>query len=184
MPRPKTTDFITLDVRPLLRMGVGAVQFPYGGPSLPFVRRDDVLRVGFEPVAYRIALVSTVQPFGGVRWWARCGGCAGRCAVLLLTRPGWRCRRCVGACYYVTREGFMDRAVRRARRVRERLGMGPNLLVPTVKPAGMHWHTYLRLAKLDDAATGAVIGAVLARCERGLDRIAKRTKNTTKGRRR
>lgn len=170
MARPKTTDFNTLDVRPLLRMGAGAVRFPYGGPTLPFTRSGDLLRVGFEPMPYLVALVATSQPFGGARWWARCDGCAGRCTLLLLTRPGWRCRRCVGACYPVTREGARDRAFRRARSVRERLGMGPNLCVPLERPRGMHWHTFLRLAEREERETSAILAGSL----RTLERIGKR----------
>lgn len=171
MARPKTTDFNTLDVRPLLRMGAGTVRFPYGGPTLPFRRWGDVLRLGHEPLpAYRIALVPTSQPLGGARWWARCDGCAGRCAVLLLIRSGWRCRRCVGACYPVTREGLRDRAFRRARRLRERLGMGPNLCVPLERPRGMHWHTFLRIAEREAKETSAIVGGAV----RTIERIAKR----------
>ena len=173
MARPKTTHFDTLDVRPLLRMRAGTVRFPYGGPTLPFVRSGDVLRLGYEPMpAYRIALVATAQPFGGLRWWARCDGCNGRCAVLLLTRPGWRCRRCVGACYPVTREGPRDRALRRARRVRERLGMGPNLCVPPMKPPGMHWRTFQRLAAKANDTEAPIFGAMT----RALDRLERHRK--------
>lgn len=173
MGRPKTTAFLTLDVRALLRVGAGTVRFP-GGQALPFVRDVDALRIGWGQTAYRFELVATRQPFGGARRWVRCGGCARRCAVVFLARSGWRCRSCVGAVYPVTREGFSDRALRRARRVRERLGMGPNLCVPLEKPPGMHWHTFVRLAEREYAAAGVVFGWT----GRILDRLEK------KGRRR
>ena len=36
--------------------------------------------------------------------------------------------------------------MRKERRIRERLGMGPNLTIPiTSKPKGMHWKTFHRL---------------------------------------
>jgi hypothetical protein len=48
-----------------------------------------------------LPVISTVQPFGGVRRWWRCPKCARRCRVLLVTSDASpvACRRCLGAVY-------------------------------------------------------------------------------------
>ena len=58
------------------------------------------------------------------------------------------CRRGHGLAYESTRESRGDRAVRKAQKVRMRLGGTANLLAPSPPtPQGMHWRTYERLAR-------------------------------------
>lgn len=174
MSRPRTTDFLALDVRQLLRAGVrGCVRWNCETEAL-FTRGPRRLTIWLGRRLDRVVLTETRQHFGGVRWWASCPGCSRRCAVLLLARrAGWRCRWCLGAVYPVTREGSRDQALRRARRARARLGIGPNLCEPILKPPGMHFRKFLRLAERAEDAAGAVFAAVrgdIERMERSLTR--------------
>lgn len=51
-----------------------------------------------------------------------------------------------------TREADHSRMLRKAQKIRERLGGSMNMLEPfPAKPRGMHWTTYIRLYRLGNA---------------------------------
>lgn len=72
-------------------------------------------------VEVRVQLDTTSPHFGGVRWWARCPGCRARVAFLYLDLPRVECHACAGLAYASTRESPLFRALRRARKLEERL---------------------------------------------------------------
>lgn len=71
-------------------------------------------------------------------------------------RPSWElflCRRCCGLAYDCQREKWDDRARRRCRKIRLRLGGTWDFVSPFPwKPKGMHWRTYFRLREKAQAA--------------------------------
>ena len=102
-----------------------------------------------------VPLAWTPCYFGGMRTWLLCPECGRRCAKLYRLPGCWSaiCRRCARLTYTCQAENRSRRATRRARKVRERLGGGPNVLLPLPpKPPRMHWRTYARLvARYHDA---------------------------------
>jgi hypothetical protein len=102
----------------------------------------------WEDVHEPISLDWTACNFGGERPWFVCPGtgCGRRVAILYGPGKYFLCRRCYDLVYESQRENRMNRAVRRAQTIRERLGGTANLTKPfPEKPTGMHWKTYERL---------------------------------------
>jgi hypothetical protein len=76
---------------------------------------------------------------------------------------------CLG--YAIQREGAPDRARRRARKARKRIGGGPNLLerLP-MKPKWMRWATYWRNVEACQEADGQVLKFLVGDAEKILGR--------------
>lgn len=119
-----------------------------------------------------VRLTWTVPHYGGRRPWFRCPACAGRVAKLY---AGERlaCRNCAGLVYPSQNEDLYQRRIRRARKIRRRLGGQPRLVDPYPgKPKGMHWHTYNRLLQeLEEAQIDALL-LLVHNLERADRRIA------------
>ena len=100
----------------------------------------------------RVPIQWTRCNFGNARPWFECPsvsnghGCDRKVAQLYFRGNVFACRECLGLAYGSQFENPRDRAIRRPRKIRMRLGGGPNLLgsFPD-KPAGMHRRTYYRL---------------------------------------
>jgi hypothetical protein len=126
--------------------------------SIGGVAYDD--RVGFfyrhrrgpgdewEDVKETVELGWTACNFGGERPWFTCpgAGCGRRVAVLYGPGRYFLCRHCYDLRYESQREGKANRALRRAQKIRERLGGSTNMTEPfPQKPKGMHHDTYMRM---------------------------------------
>ena len=94
---------------------------------------------------YRVSLLSTPQPFGGVRWWFRCPVTGRKATKLLLPRGGDRFASCGawGLGYASQRAGQLEKISRRAGSVYRSIGGTGNWRsgVPD-KPRWMRWRTY------------------------------------------
>lgn len=99
-----------------------------------------------------IELVTIPQPFGGRRWFAVCPYSGARCSKLYMpagatkfaARGAWR-----RLGYRAQREAPYDRALRRAFKIRRRLGDDGGIADPVIKPRWMRWNTFDRqLAEL------------------------------------
>jgi hypothetical protein len=91
-------------------------------------------------------------PFGGTRPYFRCPGvfngipCGDRVAKLFLATHWFLCRRCSRLAYASQRETGLDRTLRRANKIRCRLGGEAGLAARfPERPKGMWWRTYDRL---------------------------------------
>jgi hypothetical protein len=99
----------------------------------------------WENVQEAIPLERTPCGLGGVRPCFRCPRCRQRSRKLYGAGKLFLCRRCYNLGYECQREKRGDRALRRASRIRQRLGGGPGIAEPFPwKPKGMHWQTYER----------------------------------------
>ena len=97
--------------------------------------------------SYPVYLDWTACNLGGQRPWFLCPtrGC-GRRVAILYGGGIFACRHCYQLAYPSQREKAMDRAARRADRIRERLGWeGGVLNGEGWKPKGMHWRTFEKL---------------------------------------
>ena len=102
----------------------------------------------WEEVKETVPLEWTPCNFGGGRPWFLCpgAGCGQRVAVLYGPGRYFLCRHCYDLGYESQRENKMHRALRKAQKIRERLGGTANMTEPfPEKPKGMHWRTYERL---------------------------------------
>ena len=98
---------------------------------------------------------------------------------ILYGGPRFRCRLCHGLRYESQFESRAQRANRRARKIRQRLG-GSDCLMDELppKPRGMHWATYRRLEAQEAAADNQWMAAVVARVGRskGRHKLRRRAK--------
>ena len=96
--------------------------------------------------------------YGGKRVWFVCPQCRRRAAFLYGTMSYFVCRRCSGLTYQSQQEKLLDRLIRKAEKIRNRLGQNSYILtlVPP-KPKGMHWQTYWRLEdEIEDIENGLI----------------------------
>lgn len=125
----------------------------------------------------------TTPHLGGRRAWFLCCRCRRRCTVVYGRDRQWGCRRCWRANYPSQKEDRYERLVRRAGRLRRRLGdtvaKAPvdhvDLAgIPPDKPARMHWRTYGRLARELEQVEVAIGQEFVESAERLLARCRQR----------
>ena len=116
----------------------------------------------WEDVEQLVPLEWTPCHFGGRRPGFHCnvysGGvyCGRRVAKLYGNGKLYACRHCYDLRYASQREDWGNRALRKAQKLRERLGGDASLVSPLPdKPKGMHWRTYDGLVGKLKAAEGA-----------------------------
>jgi hypothetical protein len=84
--------------------------------------------------------------YGGIRRWFLCSGCGRRVAILYYLSGEFLCRHCHNLTYASQREHKEARMMRKARKIRNRLGASDNLFEPIWdKPKYMHQVTFDRL---------------------------------------
>jgi hypothetical protein len=107
----------------------------------------------WEQIEDEIFFTWTPCNYGGNRQWFLCPGCNRRVAIVYGSKY-YRCRYCHNLTYSSQRESKPDRLIRKAQKIRVRLGVSRNLLVPILfKPKNMHQKTFDRLRrKADDAS--------------------------------
>ena len=104
-----------------------------------------------------VPIIWTKCHLGGRRPWFKCmttinGEVCGRRVAKLYGRC-FACRHCLGLVYESQREIPVDRAMRRARMIKMRLGGSGDPFEPfPQKPRRMHWRTYERLREQAGAA--------------------------------
>lgn len=161
--RPHVESLKRLDIAYLQRNGfltVGACKTihwsrgsrPSG--SIGIIAHGDCLRLKYrscgtgqtwESVDERVEIEWTKQTFGGRRPRFLCPQCLRRCRVLL-GAVRFRCRRCSGARYASQSETKADRAIRRMRKISQRVDPSGNGIGMPLRPKGMHRKTYARLS--------------------------------------
>ncbi len=99
------------------------------------------------PVAY-------VRVGYGERPYFCCPLCGNRCLKLYLNSHHFTCRTCANLTYTSTRERAADRAMRKCRKIRRRIGASEGTvdsISPQDKPKRMRWNTFNRLERQANA---------------------------------
>ncbi len=129
--------------------------FVYGDRVVLSYRQRSGLGGEWEDVNEPVSLEWTPCNFGGERPWFICPGVACGRRVAVLYGPGkyFLCRHCYDLRYQSQRKNKKDRALRRAQKIRQRLGGSANMLEPfPERPKGMHHDTYMKLFWKHDEA--------------------------------
>lgn len=90
----------------------------------------------------RVQLALVPKPFGGAQTYFRCPRCGRRVTTLALRSQYFRCRICAGAAYASSQEGATDRAMRKANKLKRRLGADPGLDSFYWRPKHMRQRTF------------------------------------------
>lgn len=178
-----TSDYRSIDVRRWKRDGLLSTGQTFGWNWLCNGEVTGSIRVLAEPgrvvlnyrhrsgggawrdESYPVQLVATPCHLGGERQWFLCParGCGKRVAILY-GGAIFACRHCHQLAYPSQREAFHDRAIRKADRIRDKLGWEPGTANGHgLKPKGMHWRTFERLCAGHDAHSQASWRAFMAR---------------------
>lgn len=106
-----------------------------------------------DAVAGDVVMDWTALPSGGKRPWFLCPSCDRRCGVLYSLRSRIICRKCGELSYESQNESIHYRALRKAQKIRVRLGGSANMTEPfPSRPRYMHRRTYQRLTHRYEAA--------------------------------
>lgn len=102
----------------------------------------------WESVEQRIYFERTPCHYGGHRLWFKCPNCSRRVALLYGAGKYFLCRHCYGLTYSSQQESRPYRLMRKARKIRKRLGASNDLTEPIFfKPKHMHQKTFDRLSR-------------------------------------
>ncbi len=99
----------------------------------------------WEEVELAVLFDWTQCYYGGTRKWFLCPGCGRRIAVIYGAGRLFLCRHCHGLCYASQQEAWPERNLRKARKIKERLGASDPFQSNISRPKGMHRRTFLDL---------------------------------------
>ena len=176
---PRLEEVPQLDVRALKRSGLfqqstsnGSIRWANPGLAecaIEYTYADSTLSISYavrtphtasEAISEHIFIDRTVCHYGGTRTWFSCPNCNARKAILYCAAKRFLCRQCYGLTYSSQNEVYADRMIRKARKLRSKLGASMNLRLPiSERPYGMYRTTFERLVKQDQDNVRHVIGA-------------------------
>lgn len=97
----------------------------------------------WEPAEQTVTFDWTSCNYGGHRTWFLCPNCKQRIAILFGAGKYFFCRSCYNLTYASQQESKADRLMRKARKIRARLGASNDLSMPILfKPKNMHKKTF------------------------------------------
>jgi len=121
----------------------------------------------WEDVKESVPIIYVPCHFGGFRPFFLCPGvsngvhCGRRVAKLYGADKYFLCRHCYQLKYRSQSEGVMDRAIRRAEKIRTQLGGEADIAYPfPERPKGMWWRTYERLCEMSFRAETTAYSAM------------------------
>ena len=176
---PNLEEVPQLDVRVLKRNGLfdlsasnGSINWANAGLTecaLEYTYKDSTLGISYavktpqtasETVLEHIFIDRTTCNYGGTRTWFSCPNCNARKAILYCASKRFLCRQCYGLSYSCQNEVYADRMIRKARKLRSKLGASMDLQRPiSARPHGMYRTTFERLVRQDQDNVRRVVGA-------------------------
>lgn len=153
---PKIEDLLELNSNwlsknGLLELGRHSISWSnaFGKTSVGIISREENIelcyKTPFGDITQRVEIEWAKCGVGGQRVYVRCPKCEKRCYKLFLHEYRWVCNNCTGLLYSTQIEDKVDRALRKSKKLRERLGAPMTTGTPVERPKGMHWHTFFRL---------------------------------------
>lgn len=125
------------------------------GPSVRVLGGPDAIRLEYSAKQSdgiwqhreeHIPLLLSPRNYGGAEIYFACPKCGTRVKRLYIGSARFLCRHCLDLVFASSQERSMDRAFRRLRKLRRRIGASTGLEDPVgPKPKGMHQRTYDRL---------------------------------------
>jgi hypothetical protein len=140
----------------------------------------------WRQIEERIRLARTPKPFGGAQAFLVCPKCGRRVIELAMGRERFRCRICLGLVHASSQQSATDRAMRKANKLKKRLGAAPGLDSYYQRPKNMRKTTFERIDARIRAAEAEVNDAhirILARLQRIGTRVRARNRRTLAARR-
>lgn len=158
-----SVDIRYLKKRGFLKAGVaGTLSWSCGGEQTGWIRfktSSDSLQLIYKlkqsgedwiSKDERIAFDWTHCNYGGKRQWLLCPHCGKRVAIVYGLGSGFLCRHCYALSYASQGETYLDRMIRKTRKLRSKIDGDIDLETPIFrKPKGMHWRTFNRQVNLE-----------------------------------
>jgi hypothetical protein len=110
----------------------------------------------WRQVEEQVALTRVPKSFGGEQTYLFCPRCGRRVLELALGRERFRCRTCLGLVHASSQESTADRAMRKANKLKRRLGAEPGLDSWYQRPRHMRHTTFERIDARIQAAEADV----------------------------
>ena len=137
-----------------------ALEYTYKASTLGISYAVKAPQTASETVSEHIFIDRTTCNYGGTRTWFSCPACNARKAILYCASKRFLCRQCYGLNYGSQNEVYTDRMIRKARKLRSKMGASMDLQQPiSERPQGMYRTTFERLIKQDQNNVGRVVGA-------------------------
>ena len=135
----------------------GSIRFKTSSDSLQLIYKHRQGGGDWIDENERVAFDWTHCNYGGNRQWFLCPHCGKRVAILYGLNSGFLCRHCYGLPYASQGETYLDRIMRKTRKIRKRLDGDVDLSMPIFhKPKGMHWKTFNRLVNKEQRTNDLV----------------------------
>jgi hypothetical protein len=110
----------------------------------------------WRQVEERVALAHISKPFGGQQAYLTCPSCARRVMELILGKERFRCRMCLGLVHTSSQESSTNRAMRKANKLKNKLGAEPGLDSFYRRPRHMRRLSFARISARIQAAEAEV----------------------------
>ena len=137
-----------------------ALEYAYADSTLSISYAVKTLQTASETVSEHIFIDRTTCNYGGTRTWFSCPNCNARKAILYCASKRFLCRQCYGLNYSSQNEVYADRMIRKARKLRSKMGASMDLQQPiSERPHGMYRATFERLIQKDQDNVRRVVGA-------------------------